>query len=403
MIGRLGVIPVWFEKLAPNTNKGVRLVHEVAGNWRAAPAQNAATQWVAVRNQALRFEGGQNGRVEALSQRDDSIHREARSVPYDNDRAFRRLEQIDGVAEGSLRGCDCLFGKAALRSSGLCVPDREHLNLVREDQVRDAAIEDRTLAGEIDQLRMFAGVEDGLAPLGDLAEGGREIDFLKGAGAEYLGVDLAGERQHGCSVDVGVPESGQEVGRAGTCDGEASRRSSGELPVCRGRKRGCALVANAVVGKVPGLGLAPQSVRQAEVRMTHHAPDVPDAPGDHSLDHDVRDRSHVHLLLIKPHVDAVVSDLDRERTHTIIETGSLAGQGIEVPAVPRAAQQAVFDRALSEWPALMRAAIVEGTVLALEVGDADRLMAAGDGRDPALGEFVGLEDLEPNCLGSIVG
>jgi len=41
--------------------------------------------------------------------------------------------------------------------------------------VRDTAIQDGALAGEVDEFGVAAGVQDRLAPLRDLAEGGLEV------------------------------------------------------------------------------------------------------------------------------------------------------------------------------------------------------------------------------------
>ncbi len=72
--------------------------------------------------------------------------------------------------------------------------------------------------------------------------------------------------------------------------------------------------------------------------------------------------------------------------HALVEAaGRLAGERVVVPTVPGAAQPALLDRALAERAALVRAVVVEGAILALVVGQADRLVATRDGLDPALG------------------
>ena len=85
--------------------------------------------------------------------------------------------------------------------------------------------------------------------------------------AQHLGIDLAGERQDGSAIDLGVPHPGQEIRRARTGDGQASRGPAGELAVGRGGKGGGALVANGDVLEIASLVLPSDGVCEPEVRV----------------------------------------------------------------------------------------------------------------------------------------
>jgi hypothetical protein len=99
-------------------------------------------------------------------------------------------------------------------------------------------------------------------------------------------------------------------------------------------------------------------------------------------------------FLRKGDVDAIFANLYLEGFDSIVViAGRLSGQRMEVPAVPRTAKHTLFDRALPERPALMRAFVVEGPILPLEVGQTERAVLAGDRFDSPLRELVYVEDL----------
>jgi hypothetical protein len=98
---------------------------------------------------------------------------------------------------------------------------------VGEDQVRDVAPQQRVLAREVHQLDRVGVVQHRLAPARDRAERADQVDLLERAGAEHLGVDLAGEREHRRAVDLRVPQAGEQVGGARAGD----RQARGGRPV----------------------------------------------------------------------------------------------------------------------------------------------------------------------------
>ena len=67
-------------------------------------------------------------------------------------------------------------------------------------------------------------------------EGTVERNLLERAGSENLCVHLAGQSQDRRAIDVGVPETGDEVGRARAGDGETRCGSSCQLSVRRCRE-----------------------------------------------------------------------------------------------------------------------------------------------------------------------
>ena len=85
-----------------------------------------------------------------------------------------------------------------------------------------------------------------------------------------------------------------------------------------------------------------QRISDKQVRVADH-PEAPlDAPVDHRLDHDVRDVLDVRVVFF---------DAD-------IAARRLSSGGVEVPAVPRAAEHTVLDRAFAQWPALVWAGCI---------------------------------------------
>ena len=136
--------------------------------------------------------------------------------------------------------------------------------------------------------------------------------------------------------------------------------------------------------------------------MADHAEHLLDAPVHHRLGHHVGDRALVRGLGLEPDEDGALTNLHRvQRLPAVrVAAGGLAGQRIEVPAMPGAADPALpigtgFDRAFTQRAALVRAAVVHRGPLALEVRQADRLAARCHGLDAALGQLVDTGHTEP--------
>ena len=194
------------------------------------------------------------------------------------------------------------------------VAGRERLHLVGEHEVRDAALHERVLAREAHQLGVVGVALHGLRVERDVGERGGEVEVLERAAPAHLRRHLPRDREHRRAIDLGVVETGEQVGGARARDREARGELAGELAVGRRRERGRALVADADEREVAALlGLA-HRVGESEVRVADHAEHVGDAPREHRLDHDVGDRARARPLGRQRDVDPVGADLDREST-----------------------------------------------------------------------------------------
>ena len=145
------------------------------------------------------------------------------------------------------------------------------LDLVGEDQVRGALLQDRVLAGERHQLGVLGGLEHRLGPPRDLAERGGQVDLLERSGPSTC--------VSTCPVSASTGErstfaSHSPVSRLvapGPGDRQARRRPAGELAVGgRGERRG-ALVADPDVGQLP----ASSWRRSASARPRFEWPTIP--------------------------------------------------------------------------------------------------------------------------------
>ena len=148
-------------------------------------------------------------------------------------------------------------------------------------------------------------------------------------------------------------------------------------------------MAGAVIGEGALLGLPADGVGQAQVRVADDPEDVPDVPVDQRLDDDVRDRAFVWLWRRKADVDPVGALLDGIGSDAVVVGARrLAGQRIEIPAVPGTAQPAGLDRSLPEGAALMGTRVLEGGVLAPVVGQRNGRVPTRDGGDAARRKLV---------------
>ena len=265
----------------------VGLVHEPARHRRAAAAEHARGQRMVVGDDALGLERRDDRRVQALGERRDGRHVLARAVADDEHRPARGAHELKRVVDLLLRGRDVERREPPGRAARRLVRGGDRLHVVGEDEVRDVALEDGVLAGEVHQLRVPGAGLHGLTPGRDRRERRGEVDLLEGPRAEHLRLDLAGQRQQRRAVDLRVVQAGEQVRRARARDRQAGGGAAGELRVGRGGEGGRALVADADVPQGAGLLLAADRVGEAEVRMADHPEDRVDAPGDHRLGHRV--------------------------------------------------------------------------------------------------------------------
>ena len=149
--------------------------------------------------------------------------------------------------------------------------------------MRDVAFDERVLHGQGREFGRVAAGQHGLAEAGHGLEGGGQIDVLEGAGAQHLGLHLAGQGDDRRAVHLGVPETRQQIRRARTGDGEAGGRSAGHLGVARAGEGGRTLVANAEETQLAAVFLDAQRFGHAQVGMTDHAEDGVQAPLHHGF------------------------------------------------------------------------------------------------------------------------
>ncbi len=353
-----------------------------------------------VRDQALAFERRQNGSVEPFGQLDDPGHREAGAGSHDNHGSARTIQCLDCSPERLLRRRYRVRGHPSFRTAGtFTCRSLQCLNLIGEDEVGHTSVQNRTLDRQIDQLGVLAGVQHGLAPLSHLPVCRLKIDLLEGTGTQDLGVDLAGQGQGGRPIDVGVPESRQQV--SGTRAGDRQTRCgpTRQFSVGGTGERRNPLMANAVVGHLALLLLDAQSVGEPQIRVTDHSKHGRYAPVDHGFSHQVRDGPHMSLFFFEAHIDPVCTHLDRKGSNpVVIPPGRPTRKRVEVPSMPGAAQQAVLDTPLPKGSTLVGAFIVESSILALEMGQTDGLVIASDRLDPPVRESFRVEDLLQTIL-----
>ena len=238
--------------------------------------------------------------------------------------------------------------------------------------------------------------EHRLRVAGDVGERGGEIDVLERAAAEHLRRHLARDREHRRAVDLGVVETGEQVGRSRARDPEAGGGPAGELAVGAGRERRRALVADADEREVASFLLTAHGVGESEVGVTDHAEHVRDAPRDHRFDHHIGHGAHVRDVVGHVDVDAVVTQLDRELRRSVGEAGrGSARERVVVVPVPGTPQPALLDRTLPERAALVRAPVVERAVLVAHVGEHETAPSGNDGAYAPVGQVVELGDPVP--------
>ena len=104
-------------------------------------------------------------------------------------------------------------------------------NLIGKNDLRDAPVEDCALAGQVDELGVLAVGQCRLLPLRDLAEGGLKVHLLKGTRSKHLSFHLSSQGDDRRSIDVGIPQPGQQIGRTGAGDREAGRGPTSQFAV----------------------------------------------------------------------------------------------------------------------------------------------------------------------------
>ncbi len=292
MIGLYGAIPVWFANEAPNTiSRSDSFISHDATGVPLRPSTPQASGCV-VGDDPLGLERGEDRRVQALGQAHDVVDAATRAVPHDDDGPARARDERVGLLDRGRGGRDREIGDAPTRATGPRAVGRgERLHLVGQHEVGDAALVERVLAREVHELDLVGVAVHRLGRDRDVGERGGEIEVLERAPTAHLRRHLTRDREHRRAVDLGVVQTGEQVGGARTGDREARGQAAGQLAVRARRERGRALVADADEREVAArLGLA-HRVGEAEVRVPDHPEDVGDAPRAHRLDHQIGDRA----------------------------------------------------------------------------------------------------------------
>ena len=286
-------MPVWLENDAPSTSsRSASFMTQLATGVPLRPSTPAASGWSSA-DLALGLEGGDHRRVELLGERGRPRGMWKRA-PWPTMITGRFAARSSSQRVGDRRppggaivdaATPALAGRARLAPSGAG-------SVWTSSGKTRCATSRRSIACFTRGPSSSSGSASGSTVWPQAAtepNAAAQVDLLERARAEHLGVDLAGQREHRRAVDLRVPQPGEQVGGARAGDRQARGGPAGELAVGGGGEGRGALVADADVGQLAGLLLAPQRVGEPEVGVADHAEDVLDAPVDHRLGHQVGD------------------------------------------------------------------------------------------------------------------
>ncbi len=97
----------------------------------------------------------------------------------------------------------------------------------------------------------------------------------------------------------------------------------------------------------------------------------------------------MYPVLFNTDINTVITFFKRIDPDSIFKTYRwFSGARVVIVAVPGAAQPAIFDLALTQWPALVRAAVVQRAILTLIMGQRYGLMSGNNRFYPPFGQFV---------------
>ena len=134
---------------------------------------------------ALGFERGGDRCAKLFGEGDHALHAIEGTVSNNDHRAFGAFEQVCCIFQRRRRWADAQIGHAAFRAIGPgAVWRRFGLDIVREDQMPDAALQDRGL---------------------DRFERRFQVDVLERVNADNLVLYLPGQRQRRSPVDFCIP------------------------------------------------------------------------------------------------------------------------------------------------------------------------------------------------------
>ena len=218
-------------------------------------------------------------------------------------------------------------------------------------------------------------MQNGLAEARNGRECCCEINFLESAWAEDLCIHLSCQSKDRRAVDFGIPKAGHQVGGARTSDGQTRGGLPGQFGVTGAGEGGSTLVTNTIIIQPSLFLLQPERIGQAKVGMTDHAEHGGHTPVGHGLRHDIGDCCLMGRFGFQPNIDSVFAFLNRIQSlaGVLVATRWTPGFRIKVPTMPWTAQPALsvfagFDGTFTQWPTLVRTAIIHSGIFAIDQG-----------------------------------
>ena len=202
-------MPVWFENDAPNTtSRSLSFMSQLATGVPLRPSTPGAER-VAVGDEPLGLERGEDRRAERLGQLDDGGHVEAGAVA-DHDDGPPGAGRAAPAASVEGRG---RRGDVGRRAPGRSGPERRASAAGRtctssgSTRWATCPLEHGVLERQRHELGVVGVGQHGAREAGDVGEGAGEVEVLERAAAEHLGRHLPGDGQHRRPVDLGVVEA----------------------------------------------------------------------------------------------------------------------------------------------------------------------------------------------------
>ena len=223
---------------------------------RAVHAGHAQVQRVAVGERAPGHQRGDDrgaGQLGELAQLGGGLGLDHAAADVQH-RALGLGDHPRGLADlAGVRPGDRVVAGQVERNRPAEVGGRLHRVLGDVDQHRAGTAGGRQVEGLADGAGDVLGLGDEEVVLGDRVGDPGDVRLLEPVGADQVGGDLAGDRDHGNRVHVGVGQRGDQVGRARPAGGHADADAPGGLRVAGGGVPGALLVADQDVADLLGV------------------------------------------------------------------------------------------------------------------------------------------------------
>ena len=268
--------------------------------------------------------------------------------------------------------------------------------------MRDILMVERIFASKRHQLTMFRCGQNGLGEMRYRIEGRCQINVLKRAGAEHLGLYLPSQRKDGRAVDLSIPHARQQVGCARACNRQTRCRMARQFAIGRSGESRRAFMANADKGHLTIQRAAADRICQTEIGMTDHAEHALYAPVHHSLCHHIRCSSFVRWFWLKTNKNLLAANFDgiHRLPRILMSARRFARERIKIPTMPWTPNPALFinaalNRTLAQRPPLMRAVIVHRRPLAIKMCQTYRCCSSRHCFNSAIGKVADRSNLNP--------